>query len=108
MTALSGNEVLTFGLRAGTRQGIEAHTFRVETQRDLSAWSRAVVQSAHNAAMLIKEVSCSELASVSCREFTMWQPDCLVKHFVGRSLRRSLVAQLKRASDEKADPAPLC
>ena len=27
MTALSGNEVLTFGLRSGTRQGVEAHTF---------------------------------------------------------------------------------
>ena len=60
MTALSGNEVLTFGLRSGTRTGVEAHTFRVETQRDLSTWSRAVVQAAHNAAVLIKEVSCSK------------------------------------------------
>ncbi len=60
MTALSGNEVLTFGLRSGTRQGVEAHTFRVETPRDLSTWSRAAVQAAHHAASLIKEVSCSE------------------------------------------------
>ena len=60
MTALSGNEVLTFGLRSGTRQGVEAHTFRVETQRDLSTWTRAAVQAAHNAAVLIKEVSCSK------------------------------------------------
>ena len=71
MTALSGNEVLTFGLRSGTRQGVESHTFRVETQRDLSTWSRAVVQTAHNAAVLIKEVSCSKC--LFCQSSTVYQ-----------------------------------
>jgi len=58
MSSLGGNEVLTFGTRSGTRQGVEAHVFRVETQRDLSSWSRALVQGTHQAAVLIKEVSC--------------------------------------------------
>ena len=53
-----GNEVLTFGTRSGTRQGVEAHVFRVETQRDLAAWARALVQGAQQAAMLVKEVAC--------------------------------------------------
>ena len=52
------SELLTFGTRSGTRQGVEAHVFRVETQRDLSAWSRALVQGAQQAALLVKEVSC--------------------------------------------------
>ena len=52
------NELLTFGTRSGTRQGVEAHVFRVESVRDLSAWSRALVHGAHNAAALVKEVSC--------------------------------------------------
>ncbi|XP_002732041.1 beta-2-syntrophin-like [Saccoglossus kowalevskii] len=50
---------LTFGTRTGTRNGIEAHLFRVDTQRDLAAWSRVLVQGAHNAASIIKEINCA-------------------------------------------------
>ncbi|XP_071480494.1 beta-1-syntrophin-like [Diadema setosum] len=49
---------LTFGTRTGTRSGIEAHLFRVDTRRDLAAWTRQLVQGAHNAAVLVKEVTC--------------------------------------------------
>ncbi|CAE1332071.1 Beta-2-syntrophin,Alpha-1-syntrophin,Beta-1-syntrophin,Syntrophin-1 [Acanthosepion pharaonis] len=52
------SDVLTFGTRSGTRQGIDTHIFRVETQRDLANWSRALVQGAHGAAVLVKEVTC--------------------------------------------------
>ncbi|KAB0382184.1 hypothetical protein FD755_004101, partial [Muntiacus reevesi] len=48
---------LTFATRTGSRQGIEMHLFRVETHRDLSTWTRMLVQGCHAAAELIKEVS---------------------------------------------------
>ena len=51
-------EVLLFGIRSGTRQGIESHIFRVETHRDVATWTRVLVQGAHAAASLVKEVSC--------------------------------------------------
>lgn len=53
-----GADVLTFGTRSGTRNGVETHIFRVETQRDLAYWSRAFVQGSHGAALLIREVTC--------------------------------------------------
>ncbi|XP_077423647.1 beta-2-syntrophin isoform X2 [Vanacampus margaritifer] len=48
---------LVFATRTGTGRGIELHIFRVETHWDLSSWTRALVQGAHSAAELIKEVS---------------------------------------------------
>ncbi|XP_049642390.1 beta-2-syntrophin [Suncus etruscus] len=48
---------LTFATRTGSRQGIEMHLFRVETHRDLSTWTRVLVQGCHAAAEIIKEVS---------------------------------------------------
>ncbi|XP_044616653.2 beta-2-syntrophin isoform X1 [Equus asinus] len=48
---------LTFATRTGSRQGIEMHLFRVETHRDLSTWTRILVQGCHASAELIKEVS---------------------------------------------------
>ncbi|NXG67415.1 SNTB2 protein, partial [Hemiprocne comata] len=48
---------LTFATRTGSRQGVEMHVFRVETHRDLSTWTRVLVQGCHAAAELIKEVS---------------------------------------------------
>ncbi|XP_024279166.1 beta-2-syntrophin [Oncorhynchus tshawytscha] len=48
---------LVFATRTGTGRGIESHVFRVETHWDLSSWTRALVQGAHAAAELIKEVS---------------------------------------------------
>lgn len=49
-----------FATRTGTARGIESHVFRVETHWDLSSWTRALVQGAHAAAELIKEVSIGE------------------------------------------------
>ncbi|XP_057257937.1 beta-2-syntrophin [Pezoporus wallicus] len=48
---------LTFATRTGSRQGVEMHVFRVETHRDLSSWTRILVQGCHAAAELIKEVT---------------------------------------------------
>lgn len=48
---------LSFVTRTGTRQGIETHLFRAETHKDLSLWTRQIVQSCHNSAELIKEIA---------------------------------------------------
>ncbi|XP_037265361.1 beta-2-syntrophin isoform X1 [Falco rusticolus] len=48
---------LTFATRTGSRQGVEMHVFRVETHRDLSSWTRVLVQGCHAAAELMKEVT---------------------------------------------------
>ncbi|XP_076449304.1 beta-1-syntrophin-like [Babylonia areolata] len=56
---LGGGDVLSFGTRSGTRHGVETHIFRVETQRDLAYWSRALVQGSHGAVLLVKEVTCA-------------------------------------------------
>ena len=58
MNSTTGADILTFGTRSGTRNGVETHIFRVETQRDLAHWSRALVQGSHGSAMLVKEVTC--------------------------------------------------
>ncbi|XP_062923366.1 beta-2-syntrophin isoform X1 [Mobula hypostoma] len=48
---------LVFATRTGSRQGVEMHVFRVETHRDLSTWTRMLVQGCHGASELIKEVT---------------------------------------------------
>ncbi|XP_070248505.1 beta-1-syntrophin [Myotis yumanensis] len=48
---------LSFATRTGTRQGIETHLFRAEISRDLSHWTRSIVQGCHNSAELITEVT---------------------------------------------------
>lgn len=58
---------LVFATRTGTGRGIESHIFRVETHWDLSSWTRALVQGAHAAAELIKEVSIGECGCVANR-----------------------------------------
>ncbi|XP_062579848.1 beta-1-syntrophin-like [Saccostrea cucullata] len=60
----AGTDVLTFGTRCGTRNGVETHIFRVETQRDLAYWSRALVQGSHGVAAIIKEVTCREFDGI--------------------------------------------
>ncbi|XP_017160087.1 alpha-1-syntrophin [Poecilia reticulata] len=48
---------LSFGLRSGTKQGVETHVFRVDTAKELSTWTHLLVEGCHNAAELIKEVT---------------------------------------------------
>ncbi|KAL4616973.1 beta-1-syntrophin [Arapaima gigas] len=50
---------LSFATRTGTRLGIEAHHFRVETSKDLSLWTRHIVTGCHSSAEMIKEVTTS-------------------------------------------------
>ncbi|XP_035528054.1 beta-1-syntrophin [Morone saxatilis] len=54
----SGTE-LFFATRTGTRLGIETHLFRAETTKDLSLWTRHIVNGCHASAEMIKEVTTS-------------------------------------------------
>ena len=60
----TGNNVagaeLTFSTRTGTRSGVECHLFRVERPKELTTWSHALVNGAHHAAALIKEINCGK------------------------------------------------
>lgn len=51
---------LSFGLRTGTKQGVETHVFRVDSAKDLSTWTHLLVEGCHSAAELIKEVTTGE------------------------------------------------
>uniref|UniRef100_G3NV17 Syntrophin, basic 1 n=1 Tax=Gasterosteus aculeatus TaxID=69293 RepID=G3NV17_GASAC len=63
----SGTELL-FATRTGTRLGIETHLFRAETAKDLSLWTRQLVNGCHASAEMIKEVTTSCLyQSQECR-----------------------------------------
>lgn len=64
LSLTSGMDVHIFSTRTGTKQGVESHTFRVETQRDQTVWSKALVSGAHQAAQIIQQVNCGELRSV--------------------------------------------
>ncbi|XP_068425644.1 beta-1-syntrophin isoform X2 [Clinocottus analis] len=52
----SGTE-LFFATRTGTRLGIETHLFRTETTKDLSLWTRHIVNGCNASAEMIKEVT---------------------------------------------------
>lgn len=48
---------LSFGVRSGTKQGVETHVFRVDSAKDLSLWTHLLVDGCHSAAELVKEVT---------------------------------------------------
>uniref|UniRef100_T1J2B7 PH domain-containing protein n=1 Tax=Strigamia maritima TaxID=126957 RepID=T1J2B7_STRMM len=52
------NDIIVLSTRTGTRHGVEVHTFRVDTHRDLATWARTLVQGAHAAALAVKEITC--------------------------------------------------
>jgi len=65
---------LTFSTRTGTRNGVECHLFRVERTKELATWCRALVEGAHNAAALIKEINCSvSWNGEACRLVLHWE-----------------------------------
>ena len=51
---------LVFTTRTGSITGIESHTFKTETDSELSRWMKALVQGSHHAAALVKEINCSK------------------------------------------------
>lgn len=51
------NQSTVFCVRCGTPRGIITHWFRSETNRDMAAWARALVQGSHNAINYQREFS---------------------------------------------------
>lgn len=51
------NQSTVFCVRCGTPRGIITHWFRCETNRDIAAWARALVQGSHNAINYQREFS---------------------------------------------------
>lgn len=66
---------LSFATRTGTRQGIETHLFRAEISRDLSHWTRSIVQGCHNSAELITEVTTGEHCWLRAPHVTLLQEE---------------------------------
>ncbi|KAE8743768.1 hypothetical protein FOCC_FOCC009600 [Frankliniella occidentalis] len=52
------NEVITLVVRCGSQDGVQAHTLRAETHRDLATWARTLVQGSHNAVAAQRELAC--------------------------------------------------
>lgn len=48
---------LSFGVRSGTKQGVETRVFRVDSPKELSLWTHLLVEGCHSAAELVKEVT---------------------------------------------------
>ena len=51
-------DVISVSTRTGTKQGIETHTFRVETHRHLATWVKLIVQATYDACSMVGEVAC--------------------------------------------------
>lgn len=51
------NQSTVFCVRCGTPRGIITHWFRSETNRDMAAWARGLVQGSHNAINYQREFS---------------------------------------------------
>ncbi|MEQ2159012.1 hypothetical protein GOODEAATRI_018066 [Goodea atripinnis] len=77
----SGTE-LFFATRTGTRLGIETHLFRAETTKDLSLWTRHIVNGCHTSAEMIKEVTTSEFHYNGC-------------YIIGRHTERDTLENIK-------------
>lgn len=69
LSLASGTDVHIFTTRTGTKQGVESHTFRVESPRDQAIWCKSLVNGAHQAAHIVQEVTCGEfIATVIVQE----------------------------------------
>ncbi|XP_050531997.1 beta-1-syntrophin [Daktulosphaira vitifoliae] len=58
MNSSRNSEIITFSIRCGTEEGIITHRLKVETQRDLASWARAIIHGCHNSVTNRKELAC--------------------------------------------------
>ncbi|EDV25939.1 uncharacterized protein TRIADDRAFT_24172 [Trichoplax adhaerens] len=99
-----------FATRTGSRNGVETHVFRTETNRAMKSWSRALVQGAHAAAALIKEISCAVTHKNEDARLTLHWEDgfCLAaarsspdgRHRIPRIIWRYPYERLRMSSDD--------
>ncbi|PAA94019.1 hypothetical protein BOX15_Mlig003822g1 [Macrostomum lignano] len=91
-----------FGTRTGGRLGVEAHVFRVETEADLAAWSRTLVDAAHSAVESAQEVAVAcRYAGHDCR--LVLHADCgfsMREAASGRQLWCLPYESLRRSADD--------
>jgi hypothetical protein len=92
-SSVGASEILTFGTRSGTRHGVEAHVFRVQSSRDLAAWTHAMVQGVCSAVLHVREVTTA----------VQWQNQkcCLVMHYENGF---TLIDTVKPGGDSAAKP----
>lgn len=60
MSSSRNSDLITFSIRCGTEDGIISYRLKVDTQRDLASWARAIIQGCHNSVANRREVNCSE------------------------------------------------
>lgn len=60
MSSSRNSDLITFSIRCGTEDGIITHRLKVDTQRDLATWARAIIQGCHNSVANRREVNCRE------------------------------------------------
>ncbi|VVC36320.1 Pleckstrin homology domain,PDZ domain,PH domain-like [Cinara cedri] len=58
MSSSRKSDLITFSIRCGTEEGIITHRLKVDTQRDLASWARAIIQGCHNSVANRREVNC--------------------------------------------------
>lgn len=58
MSSSRNSDLITFSIRCGTEEGIITHRLKVDTQRDLASWARAIIQGCHNSVANKREVNC--------------------------------------------------
>lgn len=58
MSSSRNSDLITFSIRCGTEEGIVTHRLKVDTQRDLASWARAIIQGCHNSVATKREVIC--------------------------------------------------
>ncbi|XP_050430417.1 beta-1-syntrophin isoform X2 [Adelges cooleyi] len=58
MSSSRNSELITFSIRCGTEEGVISHKLKVDTQRDLASWARAIIQGCHNSVANRKELTC--------------------------------------------------
>lgn len=71
MSSSRNSDLITFSIRCGTEEGIITHRLKVDTQRDLASWARAIIQGCHN--------SVANRREVMCRKYSFIQDICLYK-----------------------------
>lgn len=60
MSSSRNSDLITFSIRCGTEEGIITYQLKVDTQRDLASWARAIIQGCHNSVANRREVNCRE------------------------------------------------
>jgi len=57
MSSSRNSDLITFSIRCGTEDGIITHQLKVDTQRDLASWARAIIQGCHTSVVNRREIN---------------------------------------------------